>query len=64
MKHKILLLFILVLLISGCDTICFDNCLSPELVIENNCSNDDNNCKGGRHYCYDEYYGGAVKGVK
>ena len=64
MKYKLLLLFIIVLLISGCSTVCYDDCISPELVIANNCSNDDNNCKGGNHYCYDLCYGGVVSGLK
>ncbi len=59
MKKLLLTLLIIVLLISGCSIVCYNDCISPELVIENNCSNDDNNCKGGKHYCYDECYGGA-----
>ena len=59
-KLLITLLILIVLLISGCyseNRKCYDDCIFPELEIENNCSNDDNNCKS--HYCYDLCYEGA-----
>jgi hypothetical protein len=39
------------------DEICLNKCYQKHV----NCSQDDNNCIGGNHYCYDLCIGGTTK---